>query len=147
VYCAKTPREKRMQRALFFFRDPDYWPDVREALREAHREDLIGNGPKCLVPHETKRERERSGSAQHYPGKAPPHLRGERVNNIPAAARHGGDGWGTNSRDKNPRRKRYEEDHGMPKSGAGCGGGQMQKVAIEADSHPRGEGGELEWMS
>ncbi|HEY3318905.1 MAG TPA: DUF3362 domain-containing protein [Planctomycetota bacterium] len=50
VYCAKTDKEKRLQRALFFFRDPDYWPDVREALTLCGREDLIGNGAKCLVP-------------------------------------------------------------------------------------------------
>jgi uncharacterized radical SAM protein YgiQ len=50
VYTAKTAREKRLQRALFFFRDPAYWPAVREALRECKREDLIGSGPRCLVP-------------------------------------------------------------------------------------------------
>jgi len=154
IYTAKTPREKRLQRALFFFRDPDYWSDVREALREAHREDLIGTGPKCLVPPETKRERARMGAAQ-YPGKAPPHLRGQKVNGIPLPAKGGGDGWGTNSRDRgegsgvrgqNRRPKRWEEDHPLAKGGPGCGTGSA-KVAVEADAHPRGEGGELEWLS
>ncbi|MCY3023668.1 MAG: YgiQ family radical SAM protein [Planctomycetota bacterium] len=63
VYCAKSAREKRLQRALFFFRDPEHWPDVREALRECGREDLIGHGPECLVPPEKTREKRRPGAA------------------------------------------------------------------------------------
>jgi uncharacterized radical SAM protein YgiQ len=59
VYCAKTPREKRLQRALFFFRNPEYWDDVREALRECGREDLIGRGPQCLVPPEDGSKKEK----------------------------------------------------------------------------------------
>ena len=59
VYCAKTPREKRLQRSLFFFRDPAYWDDVREALRECGREDLIGQGPRCLVPPENQSKKEK----------------------------------------------------------------------------------------
>jgi hypothetical protein len=159
IYTAKTAREKRLQRAMFFFRDPDYWPDVREALREANREDLIGHGSEFLVPPESKRERAQ-GAAQHYPGKAPPHLRDKRrdgkVNGIPAAAREGGDGWGTNSRDRK-KPKRYEEDHGMPTGGAGCGGGTKGAKPVHAGNFknakqpervlPDGEGGALEWMS
>jgi len=64
VYCAKTAREKRLQRALFFFRNPEYWPDVREALRECGREDLIGQGPQCLVPREKTRGKRRTGAAR-----------------------------------------------------------------------------------
>ncbi len=159
IYTAKTAREKRLQRAMFFFRDPDYWPDVREALREANRADLIGHGSEFLVPPESKRERAQ-GAATHYPGKAPPHLRDKRrdgkVNGIPAAAREGGDGWGTNSRDRK-RPKRYEEDHGMPTGGAGCGGGTKGAKPVHAANFknakqaervlPDGEGGALEWMS
>ncbi len=52
VYVARTPREKAMQRALLQFGRPENAPLVREALRLAHREDLIGVGPRCLVPPE-----------------------------------------------------------------------------------------------
>jgi uncharacterized radical SAM protein YgiQ len=149
VYVAKSAREKRLQRAMFFFRDPDYWPDVREALRECGRGELIGHGPKCLVPPENARERA-SGVLRHYPGKAPPHLRGKPINNIPPAARQGGDGWGTNSKDR-PKPKRYEEDHrAIFGGGPGCGGGAKPVPAPagkDEDLHPRGEGGALEWMS
>ena len=50
VYVATTPKEKAMQRALLQFHNKRNWPLVREALKEAGREDLIGRGPQCLVP-------------------------------------------------------------------------------------------------
>ena len=53
VYVARDPREKAMQRALMQFTVPYNRPLVREALKKAGREDLIGFGPKCLVPPET----------------------------------------------------------------------------------------------
>ncbi len=42
-------REKQLQRALLQFSKPENANLVREALRFAGREDLIGNGPECLV--------------------------------------------------------------------------------------------------
>lgn len=49
VYVAKSPHEKAMQRALIQYRNPRNAQLVREALRRAGREDLIGYGEKCLV--------------------------------------------------------------------------------------------------
>ena len=49
VYTAKNPHEKRMQRALMQYWIPGNRPLVREALRLAHRTDLIGFDKKCLV--------------------------------------------------------------------------------------------------
>ena len=49
VYCPRTPHEKAMQRALIQYRNPKNKRLVMEALHEAGREDLIGNGPECLV--------------------------------------------------------------------------------------------------
>ena len=49
VYVATDYREKQLQRALLQFSKPDNANLVREALRLAGREDLIGNGPECLV--------------------------------------------------------------------------------------------------
>ena len=43
------PHEKAMQRALIQYRNPKNYYLVREALLKAHREDLIGSGPKCLI--------------------------------------------------------------------------------------------------
>ena len=50
VYVAKNPHEKAMQRALIQYRDPKNYELVKEALLKEHREDLIGFGPKYLIP-------------------------------------------------------------------------------------------------
>ena len=49
VYVPTDPHEKAMQRALIQYRNPKNYYLVREALLTAHREDLIGSGPKCLI--------------------------------------------------------------------------------------------------
>ncbi|SDG90562.1 YgiQ family radical SAM protein [Desulfosporosinus hippei] len=49
VYIPRSMHEKAMQRALIQYRNPKNRALVEEALRLAHREDLIGFGPKCLI--------------------------------------------------------------------------------------------------
>ncbi|EJP6472521.1 YgiQ family radical SAM protein [Clostridium botulinum] len=51
VYIPKEQKEKSMQRALLQFAIPDNYDLVKEALLKAHREDLIGNGPDCLISY------------------------------------------------------------------------------------------------
>ena len=64
VYCPRSPHEKAMQRALIQYRNPKNRALVREALVAAHREDLIGFGPQCLVKPEKEGEgnRRRTGA-------------------------------------------------------------------------------------
>ena len=49
VYVPTDPHEKAMQRALIQYRNPKNYYLVKESLIKAHREDLIGSGPKCLI--------------------------------------------------------------------------------------------------
>ena len=49
VYVPHNPHEKEMQRALIQYRNPKNRELVKEALKKAGREDLIGFGPKCLL--------------------------------------------------------------------------------------------------
>ncbi|MBU5464527.1 YgiQ family radical SAM protein [Anaerotignum sp. MSJ-24] len=49
VYVPKNPHEKAMQRALMQYRLPANYDIVKEALIKAHREDLIGYTPHCLI--------------------------------------------------------------------------------------------------
>ena len=49
VYVPKNPHEKAMQRALMQYRLPQNYDLVLEALKKAHREDLIGFGKECLI--------------------------------------------------------------------------------------------------
>ena len=50
VYVPRHPHEKAMQRALIQYRLPENYDLVKEALVKAGRQDLIGFGPKCLIP-------------------------------------------------------------------------------------------------
>ncbi|MBO7170183.1 MAG: YgiQ family radical SAM protein, partial [Clostridia bacterium] len=84
VYVATDYKEKQMQRALLQFSKPANAHLVREALRYAGREDLIGDGPGCLVrsdkrkvtpaPKNKRRDatpcKNRSESAKKRPAKA-----------------------------------------------------------------------------
>jgi radical SAM superfamily enzyme YgiQ (UPF0313 family) len=49
VYVARSMRERKLQRALLQFFKPENYFDVREALLEAGRDDLVGDGPECLI--------------------------------------------------------------------------------------------------
>ena len=68
VYVPTDPHEKAMQRALIQYRNPKNYYLVREALLKAHREDLIGSGPKCLIRAVPPRQ----GKPTAPPKKAPP---------------------------------------------------------------------------
>ncbi|EPX59501.1 radical SAM domain protein [Cystobacter fuscus DSM 2262] len=59
VYTARGLREKKLQKALLLYWNPEQWPLAREALIQAGREDLIGRGPHALVPPETSTEASR----------------------------------------------------------------------------------------
>jgi uncharacterized radical SAM protein YgiQ len=56
VHVAKSMRDRKMQRALMQFFKPANWFTVREALIEAGRQDLIGNGCDCLIPADPPKE-------------------------------------------------------------------------------------------
>ncbi len=56
VKVAKGLRERKMQRALMQFFKPENYFEVRKALEEAGREDLIGSGCDALIPENAPRE-------------------------------------------------------------------------------------------
>ena len=56
VYVAKGLRDRKMQRALMQFFKPENYFEVREALIEAGRTDLIGSGCDCLIPAQPPKE-------------------------------------------------------------------------------------------
>jgi hypothetical protein len=49
VYVPVRLRERRLQKALLMYNDPNNYHDVKTALRELGREDLIGTGEHCLI--------------------------------------------------------------------------------------------------
>lgn len=61
VYVPVNPHEKAMQRALIQYRNPKLYDLVEEALKKAHREDLIGFDRHCLIrPRKLASERHES---------------------------------------------------------------------------------------
>ncbi|MEX2138365.1 MAG: YgiQ family radical SAM protein [Pirellulales bacterium] len=50
VHIAKHLRDRKLQRALLQFFKPENYFEVRRALEQAGRQDLIGNGCDCLLP-------------------------------------------------------------------------------------------------
>jgi uncharacterized radical SAM protein YgiQ len=82
VYVAKGLRDRKMQRALMQFFKPDNWFTVREALIDAGRQDLIGNGCDGLIPAQPPKEaiearRRRTNDPDHYHSVANP-AKGEK---------------------------------------------------------------------
>ncbi|MCA3011368.1 MAG: YgiQ family radical SAM protein [Myxococcaceae bacterium] len=65
VYTARGLKEKRLQKALLLYWNPEHWEDAREALAQAGRSDLIGRGPAALVPPPSAQERARSAPRRH----------------------------------------------------------------------------------
>ena len=56
VYVASNLRDRKMQRALMQFFKPENYFEVREALDQAGRADLIGGGCDCLIPAQPPKE-------------------------------------------------------------------------------------------
>src|SRR4051794_35713742 len=71
VYVVRQLRDRKLQRALMQFFKPENWFTIREALIQAGRQDLIGNGCDCLIPAQAPKEaiearRKRANDPDHY---------------------------------------------------------------------------------
>ena len=86
VKVATQMRDRKLQRALMQFFKPSNWFEVRDALLEAGRGDLIGSGCDCLIGSQPTKEaiearRRRANAAErndHYHSVANP-ARGEEA--------------------------------------------------------------------
>lgn len=56
VHVAQHLRDRKVQRALLQFFKPENYFEVRKALEQAGRRDLIGNGCDCLIPANPPKE-------------------------------------------------------------------------------------------
>jgi radical SAM superfamily enzyme YgiQ (UPF0313 family) len=64
-------REKQVQRALLHYRDERNRELVEEGLRATGRIDLVGTGPRCLVPATGRRTGSRSSRGRRGPAPRP----------------------------------------------------------------------------
>src|SRR5262249_10061132 len=81
AYVARGLRDRKMQRALMQFFKPENYFEVRKALEEAGRTDLVG-GCEGLIPAQPPREaiearRKRANDPDHYHSVANP-AKGEK---------------------------------------------------------------------
>jgi radical SAM superfamily enzyme YgiQ (UPF0313 family) len=77
VYVAQHLRDRKLQRALMQFFKPENYFEVRKALEQAGRQDLIGGGCDCLIPARPPKEavearRRRANETDHYHSVANP---------------------------------------------------------------------------
>ena len=71
VYIARQLRDRKLQRALMQFFKPENYFEVREALQQAKRTDLIGDGCDSLIPSRPPKEalqRRRQDANQRFAG-------------------------------------------------------------------------------
>jgi len=96
VTITKSLRDRRMQRALLQFFKPENWFEVRRALEQAGRRDLIGTGCDCLIPEQPPREaldrRRREATRAFTEETSGDHLRGGPANAAGARRRRLGRG-------------------------------------------------------
>ena len=95
VYIARNLRDRKLQRALLQFFKPENYFEVRKALEQAGRTDLIGGGCDALIPAQPPKE-----ALQARREQANEAVRGDHVHTIPnpenasrrrlAATRRGG---------------------------------------------------------
>ncbi len=64
VSIIRGGRQRRLHKAFLRYHDPDNWPLLREALKAMGRADLIGNGPRQLVPRGDRPAANRSTARQ-----------------------------------------------------------------------------------
>jgi len=116
VYIARALRDRKSQRALMQFFKPENYFEVRDALREAGRSDLIGEGCDCLIPSKPPKEaidRRRDDANNRF--------RGEYVHTIPNAAKAGPAGNATpkpneTSEKQQANKKRSKKQQRQPRS-------------------------------
>ncbi len=97
VYIAKHLRDRKLQRALMQFFKPENYFEVRKALVQAKRTDLIGDGCDCLIsgtPPQEALESRRSDANKRF--------RGEYVHTIP----------GTQQKKEKKKRSRHDPSPG-----------------------------------
>ena len=86
VKVTKGLRDRRMQRALLQFFKPENYFEVRRALEQAGRRDLIGSGCDCLIPDRPPKEaleRKRREATQAFTEQTS----GDHIRGGPAAGR------------------------------------------------------------
>jgi uncharacterized radical SAM protein YgiQ len=106
VFIAKHLRDRKLQRALMQFFKPENYFEVRKALLQASRSDLIGGGCDALIPANPPREAIHGRRRQ-----ANPRPSGEYVHAMPRGGRTN-PALGRNRKKGRKKQSRHEADAG-----------------------------------
>ena len=117
VYVPKNPHEKAMQRALIQYRDPKNYDLVMEALKKAHRMDLVGFDKHCLI-----RPRKFEGRSQQ---KVP----GQKTQNQKSSGKPGRNDRGKN-KNEHSRRNTVQSDRQNSRQNTGTDRSRQKKKSI-----------------
>lgn len=117
VYVPKNPHEKAMQRALIQYRNPKNYDLVMEALKKAHRMDLVGFDKHCLI-----RPRKFEGRSQQ---KVP----GQKTQNQKSSGKPGRNDRGKN-KNEHSRRNTVQSDRQNSRQNTGTDRSRQKKKSI-----------------
>jgi uncharacterized radical SAM protein YgiQ len=98
VYIARDLKDRKLQRALLQFFKPENYFEVRKALEQAGRQDLIGTGCDALIPAQPPREALRA-RMEH----ANSAVQGNHVHTVPNPRRNKGYRPGRKTARRRPR--------------------------------------------
>jgi radical SAM superfamily enzyme YgiQ (UPF0313 family) len=104
VYVAQHLRDRKLQRALLQFFKPENYFEVRRALEQAGRHDLIGSGCDCLIPARPPKEaldQKRSEATRAFTERTS----GDHIRGGPATSGEGPSGPAPGSRKQGRQRK------------------------------------------
>ncbi|MBW8184535.1 YgiQ family radical SAM protein [Shewanella nanhaiensis] len=126
VTVPKKGRQRKLHKALLRYHDEAGWPMIREALIEMGKEKLIGSGANCLVPAESRQERE----ARRHKGKNNGNKSSKSTGGQKALTRFSEDQF-------SDRKPRGGKSGGVGKQGAGKGGNGQAKNSAGSKRPPK----------
>ena len=112
VAVAKGMRDRKAQRALMQFFKPENYFEVRQALVEAGRGDLIGGGCDCLIPAHPPKQAIEARRRQSDEA-----ARGDHYHSVANPAKGESAGGGLPNRGYRPGRKSAKRPPGKQKNG------------------------------
>ena len=104
VQVARHLRDRKLQRALLQFFKPENYFEVRKALEEAGRTDLIGGGCDALIPAQPPKEALRARRAHTNQA-----VRDDHVHTVPNAGKGRGYRPGRKSQKRRQGKKKSRE--------------------------------------
>ena len=88
MYIAKHLRDRKLQRALLQFFKPENYFEVRRALEQAGRQDLIGSGCDCLIPAQPPQGRPSTSAASGPTSELREQRQGDHIRSHPGYRPH-----------------------------------------------------------